>query len=280
MTGSNGIVQFFQNLFSFQIGALTLGRIFTVLLLAVLCLVVVKLMLRVTDRMLQKLRVSATLKGFIRSMAKVIYYFIAVLIVADSLGIPVTSLLAVFSLAGLAFSLAIQGSLSNLASGVTLLVTKPFEVGHFVEVGGISGSVASIGLIYTTLTTPDNKEIFVPNSDISSGKIVNYSAEKERRVDVVVTAAYESLVSAVKDALLQAVERTDGILTEPTPFIRLTDYKESCIEYTVRVWVENGNFWNVKFDLLENISAAFEKNGVEMTYNHLNVHMIENKKDK
>ncbi len=146
MTGSNGIVQFFQKLFSFQIGALTLGRIFTVLLLAVLCLVVVKLMLRVTDRMLQKLRVSATLKGFIRSMAKVIYYFIAVLIVADSLGIPVTSLLAVFSLAGLAFSLAIQGSLSNLASGVTLLVTKPFEVGHFVEVGGISGSVASIGL--------------------------------------------------------------------------------------------------------------------------------------
>ena len=280
MMRSNGIAQFFQNLVAFQIGTITLGKIFTVLLLAVLCLVVVKLMLRITEKALQKLRVSTTLKGFIRSMAKVIYYFIAVLIVADSLGIPVTSLLAVFSLAGLAFSLAIQGSLSNLASGVTLLVTKPFEVGHFVEVGGVSGTIASIGLIYTTLTTPDNKEIFVPNSDISGGKITNYSAEKERRVDVVVTAAYESPVSTVKDALLQAVEMTDGILTEPAPFIRLTDYKESCIEYTVRVWAENGNFWDVKFDLLENISTAFEKYGVEMTYNHLNVHMIEDKKSR
>lgn len=278
MARSYRIVDFFQKVIAIQIGTLSVGKIFTVLLLALLCLIVVKAMMRLTEKMLQKLHVSATLKGFVRSMAKVIYYFIGVLIVADSLGIPVTSLLAVFSLAGLAFSLAIQGSLSNLASGVTLLVTKPFEVGHFVEVGGISGTVAAIGLIYTTLTTPDNKEIFVPNSDISSGKITNYSAQRERRVDVVVTAAYESPVADVKDALLQAVEKTEGVLTEPAPFIRLTDYKESCIEYTVRVWAENQNFWNVKFDLLENISVCFEKNGVEMTYNHLNVHMIDSKK--
>jgi small conductance mechanosensitive channel len=270
-------MEFLQKIINFQLGNLTMGKLVTTLLIAVICLIVIKLMMRLTENMLQRLRVSATLKGFIRSMAKVIYYFLGVLIVADSLGIPVTSLLAVFSLAGLAFSLAIQGSLSNLASGVTLLVTKPFEVGHFVEVGGISGTVASIGLIYTTLTTPDNKEIFVPNSDISSGKIINYSAEKERRVDVVVTAAYESPVSDVKKALHQAVERTEGIVSEPAPFIRLTDYKESCIEYTVRVWAANADFWNVKFDLLENISKTFEENNVEMTYNHLNVHMIETK---
>lgn len=277
MEPSNGISNFFQKLVAFQIGTLTLGKLITVLLLALICLLAIKAMLKLTENMLQKLRVSATLKGFIRSMAKVVYYFIGVLIVADSLGIPVTSLVAVFSLAGLAFSLAIQGSLSNLASGVTLLVTKPFEAGHFVEVSGISGTVSSVGLIYTTLTTPDNKEIFVPNSDISSGKITNYSAEKNRRVDVVITAAYESPIAVVKDALLQAVERTEGVLTEPVPFIRLTDYKESCIEYTVRVWAENANYWNVKFDLLENISDTFEKNGVEMTYNHINVHMIESK---
>ncbi len=270
-------MEFLQKITDFRLGNFTMGKLVTTLLIAIICLFVIKLMMRLTENMLQRLRVSATLKGFIRSMAKVVYYFLGVLIVADSLGIPVASLLAVFSLAGLAFSLAIQGSLSNLASGVTLLVTKPFEAGHFVEVGGISGTVASIGLIYTTLTTPDNKEIFVPNSDISSGKITNFSAEKERRVDVVVTAAYESPVSDVKKALHQAVERTEGIVSEPAPFIRLTDYKESCIEYTVRVWAANADFWNVKFDLLENISKTFEENNVEMTYNHLNVHMIETK---
>ena len=266
-----------QKIISFQIGTFTLGKLVTAVLIAVICLFVIRVMMRLTENMLQKLHVSNTLKGFIRSMAKVIYYFLGVLIVADSLGIPVTSLLAVFSLAGLAFSLAIQGSLSNLASGVTLLVTKPFEAGHFVEVGGISGTVASIGMVYTTLTTPDNKEIFVPNSDISSGKIINYSAEPNRRVDVVVTAAYESPIADVKKALGQAVARTQGIMEDPAPFIRLTDYKESCIEYTVRVWASNADFWDVKFDLLENISKTFEENHVEMTYNHINVDMVEAK---
>lgn len=266
-----------QGILDFSIGSLSVGKIISAVLLLAICLVIVKFLMKMIEQLIEKSHIPPTFRSFMRSGMKVILYFIVVLIVTDSLGIPSSSLLAVFSLAGLAFSLAIQGSLSNLASGVLLLITKPFQVGDFVEAGGVSGTVAEIGLIHTRMTTPNNQDIFVPNSDISSGKITNYNSEKTRRANIVVTAAYESPVETVKSALFQAIEETEGVLADPAPFVRLSDYKESCIEYTVRVWANNQDYWNVYFDLLENISFAFQRNGVEMTYNHLNVHMIESK---
>ena len=268
-----------QAIFGFSIGALSIGSIISAVVQLVLCIIIIKLIMGMVNKMLSgKTHVPVSLHSFIRSGLKVILYFITVLIVAGGLGIETSSLLAVFSLAGVAFSLALQGSLSNLASGVLLLVTKPFQVGDFIEGCGVSGTVKEIGLIYTRLITLTNQDIFVPNSEVSASKVINYSTETTRRADIVVSAAYESPVEDVKSALFQAIESTGSVLTDPAPFVRLSAYKDSCIEYTVRVWANSADYWNVYFDLLENISASFQRNGVEMTYNHLNVHMIEDKK--
>lgn len=268
-----------QAILGFSIGALSIGNILSAVVQLVLCLIIIKFIMGMVEKMLsEKSHVPVTLHAIIRSGLKVILYFVTVLIVAGGLGIETSSLLAVFSLAGVAFSLALQGSLSNLASGVLLLITRPFKVGDFIDASGVSGTVKEIGLIYTRLGTPANQDIFVPNSEISANKVINYSTETTRRADIVVSAAYESPVEDVKSALFQAIGNTENILTDPAPFVRLSAYKDSCIEYTVRVWANSADYWNVYFDLLENISTSFQRNGVEMTYNHLNVHMIEDKK--
>ena len=268
-----------QEILGFSIGALSIGNILSAVVQLALCLIIIKFIMGMVNKMLgSDSRVPVSLHAIIRSGLKVILYFITVLIVAGSVGIETSSLLAVFSLAGVAFSLALQGSLSNLASGVLLLVTKPFQVGDFVEASGVSGTVKEIGLVYTRLGTPANQDIYVPNSEISANKVINYSTQTTRRADIVISAAYESPVDEVKSALFQAIERTENILTDPAPFVRLSAYKDSCIEYTVRVWANSSEYWNVYFDLLENISTSFQSHGVEMTYNHLNVHMIEDKK--
>lgn len=267
-----------EEILGMSVGSLSIGGIVYAVIELVVCLLVIKLIMSMVEKLLgEKSHIPASFHSFIRSGLKVILYFIAVLIVADSLGVETSSLLAVFSLAGLAFSLALQGSLSNLASGVLILVSKPFQVGDFIDASSVSGTVTEIGLIYTRLSTVNNQDIFVPNSEISSGKIVNYSSEKTRRADVVISAAYECPVEEVKSALFEAVERTENVLADPAPFVRLSAYKDSAIEYTVRVWANSADYWDVYFDLLENINSSFQRNGVEMTYNHVNVHMIEKK---
>lgn len=267
-----------QEILGLSIGSLSVGRIFSAVVQLVVCLVIIKMIMGMVEKLLgEKSHIPASFHTFIRSGMRVVLYFIAVLIVAGGLGIETSSLLAVFSLAGLAFSLALQGSLSNLASGVLLLITKPFQVGDFIDSCGVSGTVREIGLIYTRMTTPNNQDIFVPNSEISANKIINYNTEKIRRSDIVISAAYECPVEEVKSALLQAVERTENVLADPAPFVRLSAYKDSCIEYTVRVWANSEDYWDVYFDLLENINSSFQRNGIEMTYNHLNVHMVEKK---
>jgi small conductance mechanosensitive channel len=207
-------------------------------------------------------------------VVKVILYLIALLIVAQSLGIDVTSLVAVFSLAGLAISLSVQNSLSNLASGVLMLITKPFSVGDYIEAGGIGGTVSEISFIHTKLLTADKKIIFVPNSDIASSKIINYSSEPFRRVDLNFTASYDAPIEKVKEALLNAVNDCKIFCDEPAAFVNVLSYQSSSIEYTVRAWCKNEDYWTGYFSLMENVKKEFDLNEIEMTYDHLNVHMI------
>ena len=268
-----------QGILDFSVGSLSVGGVVNAAVLLVICLIIIKFIMKMVDKVLSvNHHIPPSFYTFIRSGMKVALYFVTVLIVTGSLGIETSSLLAVSSLVGVASSLARQNSLSNLPSGVLLLVTKPFEVGNFVDAAGVSGTVAEIGLIHTRITTPNNEDIFVPNSEISAGKVTNYSSQKSRRINIAITASYDSPVDTVKNALLQAVERTENVLADPAPFIRLSNYKDSSIEYTVRVWANNSDYWAVYFDLLENISVTFEENDVEMTYNHLNIHMIEDRK--
>ena len=236
-----------------------------------------QIILKTLERILGRAnKIDGTLKGFIHSAVKIILWILTGIIVAGALGIPTTSLVALISIAGLALSLSVQNILSNLFSGLTLLVSKPFKSGDYVEVGGRNGIIKSVGLFYTQLNTLDNVSINIPNSDVTGTTVINYSREPLRRVDRVVSDAYESSTEDVKAAILEAISHDEKILKDPAPFVRLSEYKDSCIEYTVRVWCKCADYWDVFFNLNENVRESFAAKGVEMTYNHMNVHILEN----
>ena len=259
-----------------QIGSMALSTLISAVLTFVTCFIVLKIILKALERILGKAnKIDGTLKGFIYSAVKIILWILTGIIVAGALGIPTTSLVAIISIAGLALSLSVQNILANLFSGLTLLISKPFKAGDYVEVAGKAGIIKTIGLFYTQLNTLDNVSISIPNSDVTGTTVKNFSREPLRRVDRVFSAAYESSTEDVKAAIFEAISRDDRILLDPAPFVRLSEYKDSCIEYTVRVWCKCPDYWDVYFDLNENVRDCFAEKGVEMTYNHMNIHILE-----
>lgn len=241
----------------------------------IICLIIAKLVLGVVYHLIDRFKVETTLKKFVRSIVRIVVYFLTALIIADKFGFNISSVVALASVLSAAFALAAQGSLSNLFGGILLLITKPFLVGDYISAGGVDGTVLEIGLLNTLVNTVDNKRVSVPNGSIASTTIVNFSTEGRRRVDLVISASYNNNIDDTKKALLEAVKDTANIVEEPIPpFVRVFNYGESSIEYVVRVWTASANYWDVYFDLLENVKYSFDRNGIEMTYNHMNVHMI------
>ena len=231
---------------------LNLEKLITLLLLLAGCLVVMKLVLRLTDRAFLRLELERSLHTFIHAALRVILWMITLCIVLDYVGVPMTSLVAVLSVIGLAVSLAIQGTLSNLAGGIQVLLSKPFKAGDYVEAGGISGTVMEVGLAYT----------------------------ERRRVDLTFNASYDSPLQQVTGVLRAVVAAHPMALAEPEPFVRVNAYRDSSIEYVVRVWCATGDYWTLYYDLLEQVKEAFDRNGIEMTYNHLNVHLMERERSE
>ena len=268
------LTKFFESLKNINLAGLTLTRVLSAVLLLVVCLVVVKLLLRLLDKVMQRTEIERSLYKFLRTFIKILLLFIVVLIIAGFIGIPVTSLIAVLSVFGLAISLAVQNSLSNVAGGIQLLTSKPFKVGDYVEAGGIAGTVTEVGIFYTKIDSADNKLIQVPNSQIAAEKIINYTAEEQRRVDLKFTASYDAPVETVKSAIQGVIGAHSLVLFTPAPFVRVSNYGDSAIEYTVRVWCATKDYWTVYFDLMEQVKEAFDQAGVEMTYPHVNVHMM------
>ena len=258
-----------------SVGVITLTAVFPALILLVICLLVIKILLKLLDRVFEKSGLEKSLCKFVRTAAKYLLLFLTLLLVAATLGINVTSLIAVFSVLGLAVSLAVQGALSNLAGGIMLLVSKPFKLGDYVEAGGVEGTINDIGLGHTKLLTVDNKIICVPNGDISASKITNYTYEEKRRVDLTFTASYDAPIDTVYKALREAVDSIDVFLKDPEPFIKVLSYQNSSIEYVVRAWTATGDYWTGYFELIEKAMSVFNKHGIEMTYDHINVHMVE-----
>lgn len=260
---------------AYSVAGITFGTICRALIVFLISLTVAKIVIRIICKGLDKNdRIEKGLHTFIKSIVRIVVYFIVVLIVAETVGIPITSLVALFSVVGVAVSLSIQGALSNVASGVMLFVTKPFESGDFVDAAGVSGTVQEIRLTYTKLITPNNQVILVPNSEMCASKITNYSAQETRRFEIKITTSYDAKIQDVKDALNKVLADDKRVLTDPAPFVRLTEYKESSIEYTVRGWANLADYWDTYFDILENIKYEFDNRNIEMTYNHLNVHMM------
>ena len=257
------------------VGTVTFMGVLKGIALILIGLIVIRIVMKIVDTALDKAKNLASLRVYIRSVARVLLWFLLVLTVAPAFGINVTSLIALLSVAGLAVSLALQNTLSNLAGGIMVLLSKPFEVGDFIESEGISGTVAGVDLAYTTVVTPDNKEVFVPNSHISAAKIINYNRLGKRRVDLNFTASYDAPTETVKKAIREVVDAQKNlILAEPAPVILLTEYQASSIQYTVRVWVEAANYWTVYANINEGVRDSFARHNVEMTYEHVNVHLV------
>lgn len=258
-------------------GALTMDKVVHVLLLILVGVVVIRVVLKLLDRVLARSKSLKSLSRYIHSVAKISMAFILVLMVAEDVGIHTTSLVAMLSVAGLAVSLALQNTLSNVAGGIMLLVTTPFQVGDYVEADGISGTVHAIDLSYTAILTIDGKEIFVPNSQLSGTKIINYTILGRRRVDLNFAASYDAPTATVKQAIGEVLEDIPQIIAEPAPEIHLSDYQASSIQYVVRAWTAAADYWTVYYAIQEGVREAFDRHGVEMTYDHLNVHILDRK---
>lgn len=249
-----------------------LDQIFPALIIAVVGILVIRIIMVIVKKALEKSRLEKAAHSLIKSLTRVVLWILLALIVASALGVDVTGVVALASVLTLAVSLALQNALANVIGGFTLLYTHPFSSGDFVEIAGQSGTVEEIGLAYTKLATPDNKMISIPNSSVVAAQIVNYTVTGTRRVDITVSASYEVPTQKVIDALLQA-GTLDNVLLDPAPFAAVNRYGESAIEYVVRVWTKAEDYWDVNFAVQQNIKTVFDAQGIAMTYPHLNVHL-------
>ena len=250
----------------------SLPKLVSAAILLVICIICIKIILRATEKMLKSSKLDKSCHALLRSSIKIVLVFLAIMLLAGTLGVDTSSLLAILSVAGLAVSLSIQDSLSNLASAVVLLTTHPFKVGDFIEVGGKSGTVRQIGVFHTQIATPDNQLVYLPNSQITSAQITNVTGNALRRIEIVVQASYDAAPDTVKEALVRAAQHPKRVDFEPV-FARLSGYGDSAISYTLRLWTAGCDYWDVYYDVLENISREFSRSNIEMTYPHINVHM-------
>ena len=255
--------------------ALTAGfaaKVVPAVILLVIGVLIIRIVRKIVTAALEKTKLEKAGHSLILNLISTVLYILLGLIVATKLGIDVTSIVALASVLTLAVSLALQNMLANVIGGFTILYAQPFHSGDFVEIAGQSGTVEEINMSYTKLATPDNKQISIPNSAVVASQIVNYSASETRRVEINVSASYTDSVQTVIDALVLA-GTLDNVLLEPAPFAAVSSYGESAINYTLRVWVKNPDYWDVYFAINQNVKKIFDEQGITMTYPHLNIHV-------
>ena len=256
------------------IGSFTVEKIFYILLLALGCYIVSKIILKIIRNIVEKSPFDRSIQIFLKTGSKILLFVISTLIITEYIGIPMTSLVALLSVVSLALSLSVQGLLTNVFGGMTILMTRPFNVGDYVELDNLSGTVLETGLIYTKLLTPDNKTVFLPNGQVSDGRIVNYTSQVDRRIEIFVSASYNAPIDDVKAALFEALDQCAGLKEDPKPLVRVRDYLDSSIQYVIHAWVPTDLYGTVYFQLMEEIKRSFDKHGVAMDYPHMNIHMI------
>ena len=249
----------------------------SVSLIAVLIWFIGKKIIRVLDKLVKKMLDRSTLdKGvvnFVVSVLKFVMYAILIMIVVDKLGFQTTSLLTLFGSAALAIGMSLQGSLSNFAGGILILIFKPFKVGDYIIVGTNEGTVKSIEILYTRLVTIDNKVVMLPNGSLSNSSIVNVGAENTRRIDIQIGIGYSSDIPKAKKLLEQVINSEKGILKDKDILVVVKSLDESCVTLETRAWVNTADYWNVRFNLLERYKNIFDENGIEIPFNQLDVHM-------
>ncbi|MCV2881654.1 mechanosensitive ion channel family protein [Actibacterium sp. XHP0104] len=221
---------------------------------------------RITNLPKKHKRFDTTLMAFLGSLAKYTVLAIAAIFILNRFGIETTSLVALIGAAGLAVGLALQGTLANLAAGVMLVGFRPFKLGDYVIAGGETGTVATINLFFTELTTPDNIQIIVPNGDIWGAPITNYSYNDTRRCDMLFGVSYGSNLQVAEQAIRDCIAAEPRALGDPQPFIKVSNLGDSSVDFTVRVWCKKDDYWDMKFDLTRAVKEAFDKTGVDIPF--------------
>jgi small conductance mechanosensitive channel len=240
---------------------------------------IVRLVVSAIAKVMQKQDVDKTLETFICNLVRTVLMIVVVIAAIGAIGIQTTSFIAIFGAAGLAVGLALQGSLSNFASGVLIVLFRPYRVGDFIEAAGISGSVEQVQILTTVLKTGDNKQIIVPNSQIMDSIITNYSANDTRRVDMVIGVSYDDDLDKVRKTLEELVAADDRILPEPAVKIAVSALADSSVNFIVRPWVNTADYWGVMFDLTEAIKKRFDKDGISFPFPQQDVHLYNKKSD-
>lgn len=267
----NAIVQMLQSWLA-MLGNFAWGKLLPAVLILVIGIVIIRLAMNLLTTTLEKSRLEKAAHTLIKSVARVVMYSLLCLIAASSLGIDVTGIVALASVLTLAVSLSVQTALTNVIGGFTLLYTKPFVSGDFVEIAGQSGTVNEVGLTYTKLATADNKIVSIPNSAVTAAQIVNYSVSGTRRVTISISASYDAPVETVLEALREA-GNVSTALQDPAPYAAVDSYGESAINYILNVWCKGEDYWTTLHEGNKNAKAVFEAKGIAMTYPHINVHM-------
>ncbi len=247
-------------------------RFCSALIILAIGVLAIRIITKLLEKTLEKSRLEKAAHRLITSLSKAALYILLGLITASTLGLDVSSIVALASVLTLALSLALQNMLSNVIGGFTILYTHPFHSGDFVEISGQSGTVQEINMTYTMLATPDNKLVSLPNSAVVAAQVVNYTTLGTRRVDIPVSAGYDAPTQKVLDALIQ-VGTMDNVLLEPAPSAVILNYGDSAIDYSLRLWVKSADYWDVYFTATQRVKDIFDAQGIPMTYPHLNVHL-------
>jgi small conductance mechanosensitive channel len=250
-------------------------KVITALLIWIIGSYAIKAVCKATSKLMQKSKYEDTLQKFLINLLSWTLKIVLIISVLGTLGVETTSFAAILASAGLAVGLALQGSLSNFAGGVLIMIFKPFKAGDFIEAQGLAGVVKEIEIFTTKLTTPDNKEIIVPNGSLSNGSITNYSSQEKRRVDLTFGVSYDADIKAVKDILTAEVEKHNLTLKDPAPMVVVSELADSSVNFFVRPWVKSADYWTVYFGLTENIKLALDNAGIEIPYPHA-VHINKN----
>ena len=264
-----------SSILSTSLGSFTIGEGISALITLLICIYVTRAVTKILGRMLSRTHMDDKIQKYVLTGIKAILFVVTALIILGSLNIDMTSLVAMLSVCSLGITLAAEDILGNVAGGLVILSTHPFEVGDYVEADGVGGTIEEISLNHTKLLTANGQYIMVPNRSLSSSKITNYSRLGRRRIAVAVTASYDASTKDVFAACAEAMDMTPNLLADPAPVTRLTNYGESSIEYTLYCWTAVDDYWDSYFALMEHIRTAFAKHNVEMTYDHLNVHVVE-----
>ncbi len=250
-------------------------KIILALLVFIIGRMIAKLLTAAMEKVMVKGKVDEMLVSFLSNIAYTALLAVVVLAALEQLGVNTTSALAILGAAGLAVGLALKDSLASFAAGVMLIIFRPFKLGDFVEAGGATGVVEEIRIFHTVLKTGDNREVTMPNAQIYSGTITNYSARETRRIDMVIGISYGDDIKLARDLINQVLEMDASVLKEPAPTVMLLELGASSIDFAVRPWVKSGDYWTTRAALLEAIKACFDKEGISIPYPQQDIHLFQ-----